>query len=320
MSGGRARRRGQTSGERAPRSDPTADARPRRLAALRPGPPRWAPEPPADLPDGRLVNVPDLGELFLRDSGEGHPPVLLLHGWMFPSDLNWFRVYGPLIEAGYRVLATDHRGHGRGLRTHEPFTLAACAADAAALVRALDCGPVIAVGYSMGGPVTQLIARNHPDVLAGMVLCATSAAWRTPRMRLLWREMGVLRVALNVFPLASWRRALRAAGFPDSPTTSWVAAELSRGNAKDLADAGRELGRFDSRDWIRSVEVPAAVVVTTRDTAVPPQYQRWLAQALDAPIFESNGDHAAVVAARDFPRVLERAIDAVRQRDRVAGR
>ncbi|MBA3371080.1 MAG: hypothetical protein H0T96_06450, partial [Thermoleophilaceae bacterium] len=36
---------------------------------------------------------------------EPSTPVLLLHGWIFQSDLNWYRTYKPLIAAGYRVLA-----------------------------------------------------------------------------------------------------------------------------------------------------------------------------------------------------------------------
>src|SRR3954451_4691237 len=94
--------------------------------------PRWAPEPPVELPPGRVVHVPGRGELFVRDTGGDGPAVLLLHGWMFSADLNWFPVYAPLAEAGYRVLAIDHRGHGRGLRTHVPFRLSDCADDAAA--------------------------------------------------------------------------------------------------------------------------------------------------------------------------------------------
>src|ERR671934_2900088 len=95
------------------------------------------PEPPVELPRGCLVYVPGVGELFVRDSGGNGQPLLLLHGWMFSSDLNWFRTYQPLIDAGYRVLALDHRGHGRGLRADAPFTLTACASDAAALIREL---------------------------------------------------------------------------------------------------------------------------------------------------------------------------------------
>ena len=39
-------------------------------------------------------------------------------------------------------------------------------------------GPVIAVGYSMGGAIAQLTAQRHPDQVAGLVLCATSRSFR----------------------------------------------------------------------------------------------------------------------------------------------
>ncbi|HEY1596541.1 MAG TPA: alpha/beta hydrolase [Thermoleophilaceae bacterium] len=273
------------------------------------------PDPPVELPEGRLVHVPGLGELFVRDTGGSGTPVLLLHGWMFPSDLNWWRCYKPLADAGYRVLAVDARGHGRGLRASEAFTLAGCAADAAALVRELGCGPVIAVGYSMGGPVAALMARDHPHTVAALVECATAREWKDPRMRALWSGMGGLRLFLNVFPRQSWRWMLRWGGFPDSPTTSWVAAELSRGSARDIAEAGRELGRFDSRTWVRQLDLPAAVVVTTRDSAVPPRKQYELAESLRAPTFEIACDHSGVtVKGEEFAAVLLQALASVSKR------
>jgi 3-oxoadipate enol-lactonase len=274
--------------------------------------PVWAPDPPVELPEGRLVHVPGLGELFVRDSGGDGPPLLLLHGWLFASDLNWFRSYEPLVRAGYRVLAMDHRGHGRGLRPDAPFRLADCAADAAALVRTLGCGPVIAVGYSMGGPIASLMARDHPDTVRALVLGATSRNWSEPRMKVLWSSMGLLRLVLDLFPRQAWRWGLRQAGFPDSPTTSWVTAELSRGSGRDLAEAGRELGRFDSSAWIGGLGLPAAVIVTTRDTAVPPRSQRELARSLSAPVFEIEADHAGVTTHGDeFAALLLRALESV---------
>lgn len=259
-----------------------------------------------------MIGVRGVGELFVRDSGGAGTPVLLLHGWMFPSDLNWFRTYEPLQRQGYRVLALDHRGHGRGLRSEEPFRLADCASDAAALVRALRCGPVIAVGYSMGGPVAQLMARDHPDTVAGMVLCATAREWRDPRQRLFWSGMAGLQLALSAFPRAAWRWALRREGRLDDQATAWTVAELSRGSARDIAQAGRELGRFDARPWIGGLETPSAVVVTSEDHSVPPRKQRELAAALGAPAFEVPCDHFCVTDSPGrFHPVLLAALQAV---------
>src|ERR1700760_4110623 len=102
----------------------------------------FAPVPPHEMLPARTVIVPGRGEFFLRDSGEtdpARPTVMLLHGWMVTADLNWHGAYGALVNAGYRVLAVDHRGHGRGLRAMAPFRLTDCAADAAAVLRRLGC-------------------------------------------------------------------------------------------------------------------------------------------------------------------------------------
>ena len=123
----------------------------------------YAPEPPVAMPPARTVQVPGRGECFVRDSGGDGPPVLLLHGWTVTADLNWYAQYGPLADAGFRVLALDHRGHGRGIRALENFDLEDCADDAAGVLRELGIGPAVVAGYSMGGPISLLTARRHPD-------------------------------------------------------------------------------------------------------------------------------------------------------------
>src|SRR5947209_11082186 len=124
---------------------------------------QWPTEPPIEMPPARTVRVAGRGEFFIRDTGGDGQPVLLLHGWMASADLNWWPVYGELSRAGYRVLALDHRGHGRGLRPMVPFRLTDCAEDAAGVLRTLPAAPALVVGYSMGGAIAQLVARSHPD-------------------------------------------------------------------------------------------------------------------------------------------------------------
>lgn len=271
------------------------------------------PEPPVALPPGRILHVPGRGEFFVRDSGAGDgSTVLLLHGWMFSSDLNWFTTYADLQAAGHRVIALDHRGHGRGLRSPEPFRLQDCAADAAAVLRTLDAGPALVVGYSLGGAVAQLLARDHRDVTAGIVLCATANDWSDPRLRLLWSAMTGLRLLLGLSPEGIWRRVMVLMGENGGTGTTWQAAELARGSAVALAEAGRELGRFDSRPWNGALDVPSAVVVTRDDTSVPPAKQRALAASLGAPVFEAPGTHGAVtMLPESFNPVLLRALEAI---------
>jgi pimeloyl-ACP methyl ester carboxylesterase len=272
------------------------------------------PEPPVDLPPGRILHIRDRGEFFVRDTGEeDRPTVLLLHGWMFSSDLNWFTTYADLHDAGYRVVALDNRGHGRGLRTPEPFRIQDCADDAAAVLRELDAAPALAVGYSLGGAIAQILARDHPELVEGIVLCATANDWAEPKLRVLWSSMVVLRVLLGLAPEGIWRRAMQAVGGADDSATTWHAAELSRGSSVAIAEAGRELGRFDAKPWNGALTVPSAVVVTRDDTSVPPKKQHALARSLGAPTFEAPGTHGAVtMLPGSFNPVLLAAIASVR--------
>lgn len=264
------------------------------------------------MPPARTVNLPERGEVFLRDGGGDGPPVMLLHGWMVSADLNWHGAYGALAQAGYRVLAIDHRGHGRGMRATVPFRLTDCAADAVATVRQLGLARATFVGYSMGGTIAQLVARDHPEAVTGIVLSATSQHFQDPESVRVWRTMAGLRLLLSIAPRAAWRAGFRRAGIPMSRHTAWWQSELMRNFPRDVAEAGRELGRFDSRPWLASVDVPAAVVLTSRDEAVPPRNQRALAAALGARIFEAPIDHLEVTTRADvYNPALLRAVESV---------
>lgn len=250
--------------------------------------------------------------MFLRDTGGGGPVVMLLHGWMASADMNWHGCFSDLAAAGYRVLAIDHRGHGRGLRPLTPFRLVDCAADAAAALRVLGTGPVTVVGYSMGGAIAQLVARDHPDVVSGLVLSGTGQHWQDPHMRWAWRAMGALGFVLSLAPRCTWHWGVNRVGLPSSPLTVWIQSELMRHSARDMAEAGRELGRFDSRPWLGSVRARSAMVITTEDEAVPPAYQRELAAALDAQVFEAPIKHLEIGwLAGEYNPALLKALEAV---------
>jgi pimeloyl-ACP methyl ester carboxylesterase len=275
------------------------------------------PVPPWPLPPARTLVVPDRGEFFLRDIGDpSRPTVLLLHGWMVSADLNWGAAYAALVDAGYRVLAIDHRGHGRGLRPMTPFRLTDCAADAAAVLRALDAAPAIVVGYSMGGTIAQLMARDHRDVVAGIVLSGTCQHFQDEPTRRVWRWMGALGISLGLAPRQFYRLGFRRSGIPINERTTWWLSELMRHEARDVAEAGRELGRFDSRPWLSRVErLPAAMVMTTGDTAVAPVKQRELAEAVGATVFEVAIDHLELgERAAEYNPALVSALAAVAER------
>jgi 3-oxoadipate enol-lactonase len=211
---------------------------------------------------------------------------MLLHGWMASADLNWWGAYDDLASAGYRVLGIDHRGHGRGLRAMTQFRISDCADDAAAVLRALGIEEALVVGYSMGGAIAQRMARDYAGLVRGLVLSGTAQHWQDRRTQRSFRALGALGLALSLAPRSTYRLGLRRAGVPAGPRAAWVQAELMRHAAQDIAEAGRELGRFDSRPWLGELRMPIAVVLTTRDELVSPRKQRALIAAARAEVFE----------------------------------
>jgi pimeloyl-ACP methyl ester carboxylesterase len=274
---------------------------------------------PPGLPDARIRLLPERGEVFYRHhrgGAPGAPTLLLLHGWTASADLQWFTAYEALGER-YPFVAIDHRGHGRGLRSDKAFTLEDAADDAAALVRELGVGPVVVVGYSMGGPIGLLLTQRHPGLVRGLVLEATALEWRaTLRDRLSWRWIVLLEAFLRS-RMSRWfgRRAVRILdgwNHELEPYLGWILAEARRGDAGDIADAGRSLSRYDARPFASSLRLPSAVVFTTNDHMVKASKQRALAKALDAHVFELSGDHFAFWAnAKEFADATRQAVDDV---------
>jgi pimeloyl-ACP methyl ester carboxylesterase len=274
---------------------------------------------PPGLPRAHIETLPERGEAFYRhhEGGQpGRPTLLLLHGWTASADLQWFTAYDAL-GAEYSFVAIDHRGHGRGIRTDEAFTLEDAADDAAALVRQLGVGPVVAVGYSMGGPISLLLAERHPDVVSGLVLEATSQEWQASVWdRMTWRGLLILEIFLRS-RAARWmgRRAVRrlAEANPEiEPYLGWILAEARRGDPAEIIEAGRALAHYDARPFAGGLGLPAAVVVTTEDRAVRPAKQRALAGAVGGRVFELAGDHFCFWAnAKEFSDVTRLAVDDV---------
>jgi pimeloyl-ACP methyl ester carboxylesterase len=279
------------------------------------------------LPEGRHVRLRGRGTTFVREIAgpPGAPTLMLLHGLTATADVNWFTAFETLGQR-FHVLAMDHRGHGRGIRSWRPFRLDDCADDVAALVRELGVERVIPVGYSMGGPIAQLTWRRHPSLVSGLVLCATgrSFASRDPRQRLLFSSLVPLSAAARLTPprvrarVADQFISTRTQG---RPLAEWAAGELRRGDAAAIMQATSALGRYRATPWIGSIDVPTAVVVTARDQLVSPRRQLLLAESIpNATVHMVDGDHAAcVTAARRFVPILLEACTSVAERAGLMG-
>ncbi len=267
------------------------------------------------------VALPGRGTARIREVAgpPGAPVLVLLHGLAATGGLNWGPSLAPLGEH-FRVIALDQRGHGRGVNVRGRFRLADCADDVAALADALQLEAIIPVGYSMGGPVAQLVWQRHPDRVEGLVLCATASRFSSQRQRRTAFALSpALSLALRLTPSGVWDRAasrmLRNA-ISDPRTLERIRAEVGESSPVAVMEAAAALARFSSARWIGSVDVPTAVVVTTQDRLVPAQRQLQLAELIaDATVHRVVGDHRVCVARPDlFVPALIDACDSVRKR------
>ena len=259
---------------------------------------------------GRVVSGSSLAPTWIWEAGgpEGAPPLLLLHGWMATARLNW---YGSLHYLGERfpVVAPNLRGHGRQGRASPRFSVAGCADDLAALIDELKLKNPVAVGYSMGGAVAQVLARRHGELLGGVALCATAASFaRRVSLRPAVRVVGKLTSGTaRAWPQGAgaflrWRvrrhdRALASGGAPNqAPADAEALEERLESHLAAFIEAGAELNAYDSKGWLAHLKVPAAVLVTAHDQVVAPWRQRALASLIPgAKTYEVDAGHDAVV-------------------------
>jgi 2-(acetamidomethylene)succinate hydrolase len=105
--------------------------------------------------------------LFAVELGQGRP-LLFLHG----VTANAF-VWLPVMErlAGrYRTVAIDQRGHGRSdIGRDGRFDADACARDVTDVAAALQAGPVLLVGHSLGARNAIAAGARRPDLIAGVI-------------------------------------------------------------------------------------------------------------------------------------------------------
>jgi pimeloyl-ACP methyl ester carboxylesterase len=286
----------------------------------------YAAVPDVEIPEGRWFEIPRRGRTWLTELAgpPGAPTVVLLHAVGCTGMLTWFPVVHELARR-YRVVVFDQRWHGRGILS-EHLSLHDCADDVAAVISELGLGEAIVAGYSMGSIVAQRVWRQHPDVVGGLVLAATTDHFRTNGRERLFHSgmeisMGALR-ALSKSRTVRWATRSTAQALDLGPTDmgGWALEEWRSTSPWAVAQAVATLGRHHSTPWLSRIDVPTAVVVPRRDRVIPAGRQRRVASRIPgATVHEAECGHAGCVmeADRFVPVFLEAVnVTAARLRDR----
>ena len=230
------------------------------------------------------------------------PTVMLLHGLGATAYLNWKPVLEPL-SAQFRVLAVDHRGHGKGLRSRSCH-FEDCADDVAVALDALGVGKAIVAGYSMGGPIALQVWRRHPGKVEGLILAATAMDLTHIRTWKYYLGQPIL-FAMAAYYHLRQRAYVRTLvktiqrDFQAQYSDEELLSEFEGHQPLAICHAVMCTSGF-SVDWKEKIDVPVISLVTLEDEAVPAATQRMSADyANEAIIMEIEADHEAMFTATE---------------------
>ncbi|AOI80254.1 MULTISPECIES: alpha/beta fold hydrolase [unclassified Burkholderia] len=230
------------------------------------------------------VTTKDNVDIFYKDWGpKDAQPVMFHHGWPLSSD-DWDAQLLFFVQNGYRVIAHDRRGHGRSAQVWDGHDMDHYAADAFAVVEALDLRNAVHIGHSTGGGEVARYVAKHGEP-AGRVAKAVLVSAVPPLM--LKTDSNPEGLPLEVFD--GFRKALadnRAQFFLDVPSgpfygfnregatvhqgviRNWWRQGMA-GSAKAHYDGIKAFSETDQTDDLKSISVPTLVLHGEDDQIVP---------------------------------------------------
>jgi pimeloyl-ACP methyl ester carboxylesterase len=229
---------------------------------------------PLRLPEGRPVEVRSHDGATLRglDCGEG-PAVLLVHCWTGHTGF-WAPVARRLVDAGFRVVTVDQRGHAASDRGSAPYRPETLGGDVRAWVEGLDLDDLVIAGHSMGGLATMAFVTDHADVaearVRGLVLVATLASPpKDPRLpEVEFDQSRFLPTVERLMRIRHYGLFTLLRVFGTRPARSQMEATRAGFIGTDSVvrtEAARMMQDFDLRPALPSITLPTQVVAGTHD-------------------------------------------------------
>lgn len=154
-------------------------------------------------PGGMMEERGSLGHLAYRRQKGDVPGVVFLGGFhseMTGSKAEYLAAW--CAARGRAFLRFDYSGHGTSGGRFEDGSIGQWTADAERVLLELTTGPQILVGSSMGGWIALLLARRHPQKLAGLIGIAAAPDFTED---LMWAQFPpAVREAIE--RVGSWQR------------------------------------------------------------------------------------------------------------------
>lgn len=254
--------------------------------------------PVAELSDAKI---------HFTDTGGSWPVVLFLHAFPLHAGM-WAAQMKSIAAKDFRAVAMDARGFGGSTPANGPLTMETIADDAAGLLRSLAVKEAVVCGLSMGGYAALAFANRHPKMLAGIVLADTRAGADDEEGKKK-REAFAVSVLAKGSAWAADELAPKLQKEPPSPAADReTRALITRATPAAIAAASRGLAlRADHRATLKSIEVPALVLVGVDDKVTPPAESEAMAAALPHATLQKLPD-AGHLSSLENPGAFDRAL------------
>lgn len=220
----------------------------------------------------------------------GATPLVMLHHFTAVLD-DWDPRVMDGLAAERHVIAIDNRGVG-GSGGKVPHTIAAMAADAAAVIRALGHERVDVLGFSLGGGVAQELTLGNPSLVRRLILTGTGVRGGG----------GLARMPLIVgsaYTKAFLSRAdpRQFLFFPRTPEGKRAAGEYMERLAERTGDRVKPI----------TGQARNAQLIAIREAGLGAPHDL---TKITQPTLVANGDHDVMVASSQSRELAERIPDA----------
>lgn len=246
--------------------------------------------------------------IYYEECGSGEA-LVLAHSFLCTGQM--WRGQVPALEAGYRVINIDLRGHGRSAPATRHYSIYDLVSDVIAVLDRLGVERAIWCGLSVGGMIALRAALAYPNRVASLVLLDTDAGAEIPWRKLKYRAMGRGAAVVGVRPLAS-----SIARLMFGRTTRVRQPGLVREWKSDLGDLHipsvlRMLDAIVERDSLLSrlseITVPTLIAVGEEDRVLPPAVSRRMHERMAQARLETIAQ-AGHLCALEQPETVNRVI------------
>jgi 3-oxoadipate enol-lactonase len=209
--------------------------------------------------------------LYYEDTGGIGVPIVFSHGLLWNTTL--FAPQVAALKDRYRCIAYDHRGQGRSADDDaQAIDMNTLTKDAAALIEALDVGPVHFCGLSLGGIIGMRLAISRPELVRSLVLLDTTADPEPFKLK-----YQVLNFIVRHFGMKSMVKVIMQALYGKTALTDPARADERLDWANQLASnrssvwraVNGVLARESIYEFLGRIHTPTLVAVGDEDVATP---------------------------------------------------